>query len=584
MKIAFCTPVMNRLEDIKSTLHHNISVVAKFRGNVSLYINCFDKDDFLHFWVKSNFQFYLNNNTLKFNKIKPLDFWHFSNAKNSFSKIISEDYYSSLDGDNFLSDEEISETLELINSCHPVVFHGFSGNWGDGSSGRLTIPTEYYRKYGYLSRILPRQFDEMGLISNILANEPDATYVSYCGVNIMALSRHMSKWIELNDIDINHFEIPHSSQMVPMNPKGSSYVKRSDILTFYQMFNAAYTYLHLSRGIKSSEWYAKELRKAVTSVKPHVAVDAFSHIFETERIPTLSSEMTLYAVIKDDIIFLKKWIVYYKKLGVKRFIIVNDDSSEDIKKFLDDENIYIFNPLVGDFKSCKALWLQILLKLYQCPESWFITVDSDEFLCLENFSNSLNNYCSYLESKGYRFGSGLLVDMLPNRDATKSELLGSDFQSIYGRFYMRPPTGNFAYQNHHSIRWAFGAYWQYSHQIDARYRFFQTIDSLRKIPIIKYDYDIELNQGFHGLSFGDKSISVDKIFAHSDIIIPVFHYKYTNIFIGKLSDRNFSAYHDRTNKNLKRIISKSVKDLHREINFSPYVYKFSIEKFNSIFL
>src|SRR5690606_25746580 len=137
--------------------------------------------------------------------------------------------------------------FSVIAAHHPVLFHGFSGSWGDGTSGRVTLPADLYRKYGYINRIFPRQVDEIGLIANVLKNEPQIYFVYYRDADVREKSRLLAEFISLNGLRaVNSEVVERPATLSPVNPRGGQYVKDSHLLTFYQNFNAAYTYWLLS--------------------------------------------------------------------------------------------------------------------------------------------------------------------------------------------------------------------------------------------------------------------------------------------------------------------------------------------------
>src|SRR5690625_1018090 len=136
--VYYCIPVMNRLEDIQTTLRHNLSVLDCF-SNVKIIINLFDKSDESFNWISENFESEIASKVLEVNRLKPLAFWHFSWAKNSFKQYIGDDgVYSSLDGDNYITKDEVARTKQIYAEFGPAVVHHFTGSWGDGRDRKST--------------------------------------------------------------------------------------------------------------------------------------------------------------------------------------------------------------------------------------------------------------------------------------------------------------------------------------------------------------------------------------------------------------------------------------------------------------
>ncbi len=374
---------MHREEDLKKTLAHNLKIAEKFNGQIKIYINCFDDNNDLYNWVKSSFSSSVYEDILFFTCLSPLPHWHFSWAKNSFKDIIKEDYYSSLDGDNFLSYQEVENTLKLIRGSNNILFHGFHGQWGDGSCGRLTVPTKLYKKYGYYDDIYPRQFDEIGFMSRIFFNEPNILFVHYKNANICIKSGYLNKALELNNISVNCIAIDkETNKTCPLNQKEKDYITNDSILSFYQAFNVGLTFLRLSNNNSAKEYYQRLVNDAIVTLDRSAIKEIVEKSFTFDNFLDTTEEITLYSVVKNDSLFLKDWKKHYETIGVERFIIV-DHSDEDIGSILNSKTVTLFKPLIGDFKTCKTIWIKLLLKAFQKQNSWALTVDSDEFLSIE---------------------------------------------------------------------------------------------------------------------------------------------------------------------------------------------------------
>lgn len=579
--IAFCSPLMNRDDDLKNTLAHNISVLSKFRNRAVLHINIFNDKTNLRDWVIKNFSKYIDYGLIKLNKVRPLSYWHFSLAKNSFRNFIKEDYYSSLDGDNFLSEKNVENLFNLIDRHEKVLFHGFSGKWGDGTSGQLTLPADIYIKYGYINEIYPRQYDEIGLIAQALYGEPDLIYASYKNVDITKKSNYFKKATEYKSITNPRIYIENEDHSAPLNPRGNDYVKESKILSYYISFNSAYTFLKSITTLESQKFHRGELFKAIKFLDNDIIEDVLKRTFIFDQTITSSSELTIYAVIKNDFIFLNSWLAHYRELGVKRFIIIDDHSEEPIENYISGKDIYICKPLIGDFKNCKVYWIQLLLKAYQAEGSWAVTVDSDELINLTPRFINLQDYIHELEKNEREYSSSILIDMLPNPNIDISLFNGNNYIKHFDHAYIRPFGYDEEYFNHHSIKWGFGKYSEYSFRLDARWRFFSTLDSLRKIPLFKNTHSISLNQGFHTISVKNKFAKADELFSRPDLILPIRHYKFVSFFINKSNNTN--KYHERTQNNLNRIKNTDKISFQREIHTSPFVNKFTLDKFSEIF-
>ncbi|WP_422475561.1 glycosyltransferase family 2 protein [Endozoicomonas sp. ALB032] len=559
--ISYCIPVMNRSDDLKATLPHNISIIKSFSEQTELVVNCFDSDDVLFNWISNKFNQEIAQGLLKLNKRPTLPFWHFCWAKNSFKGFLGSKYYASLDGDNYLTEEEVSESLKLCqDKKHEYLIHLFTGQWGDGTSGRVIVSNKHYKKYGYISELYPRQFDEMALILNVLENE-NIIFVTKPNVNIFELSgyaKHFKSVSLLKKIEIK--EVDFGSIIPPLLPRGEGYAEKDPKLNIYQNINAYYSMYKISNNDKAKKEFhfklQQEQEKTFQLDNLH-ELGRIAFFLTSSGYPELSNVPTVYSVIKDDFQYLNAWYRHYKSMGIKRFIIVDDQSSSEISKELPFDDVFVFKPRIGNFKLFKVHWIKILCSLYQNENSWILTIDSDEFLDLKSsgFSN-VNELIDNLENKDLLYSGGILIEMLPSG---KTEITDENFLSKMNHHFWRSATEKYNYQNIPSIKWGFSHNWAKSFEFDFRYRFYGTIDSLRKFPVLKFNKKVKFNQGFHALGYADYQFTSEDFFENKNIIIPIKHYKFQKILKSdRLKGSNlpaFDSYFGRTAENIKSIIN-----------------------------
>ena len=566
MEIAYCAPVMNRLSDIQNTLAHNLAVLKQFEGRVQLIIACFDADTACKDWVQKNFFDEIKAGLLRFQSFPPLPHWHFSWAKNAFCDLVDARYYSSLDGDNFLSEDDIEKTLNLINdSDREYIIHHFSGTWGDGTSGRLTIPAHMYRKKPYIDELMPRQFDEIGVILRLITDFPQLVFVSRPGVNKFDSSRWCREYLDLNGIEVNHQEVDLGVIGNPLNPRDKNYIEKDETIYFYHKLNASYTFWKLSTQDPARQKFFSVLESAQREyAKTRICVENLDTLFSGSAIKSLNktNEVTLYAVNRNNYSLLGPWIEHYRALGVKRFIIVDDGSEKPLEDVLEGKDINVVRPQFGTFRSSKVFWLKALMAAFQEPGSWTLTVDVDEFLDLEapekvslGNSSPLAHYLSMADSYGWDHAAGILLDMMPSLG--ENEVTEDNFLESMGWYYFRPVNTSFNYQDLTPVQWAFGDFWPISFAFDIRYRLYGTIDCLRKVPLVRFNPELDLNQGFHALLRNGHTLSWQELLIPERGLLPIRHYKMTKVFSKKGAEgepfKRAEQYFERTQKNLERI-------------------------------
>lgn len=585
--IAYCIPVMNRVSDLKTTLNHNLEVVEPYSKEAQLIIACFDKNEECKRWIHNNYPEQLKCGILRFHSLAPLPYWHFSWAKNSFKNLISARYYSSLDGDNFLSQDELEKTLNLLrNNKQHYLIHHFSGQWGDGTCGRITFPTFLYNKSLYLNDILPRQFDEIGVILRLLTYYPDLIFVSRTGVDIFEKSGWCRDYLKLNGLTINRKEVDFGSVVAPVKQKGHDYLQACNQLFYFEHLNANYTLWKLSLFQHAKNEFKARLEGVQRAFSnSESCYNNISMLFSSQDLDKLNrtGEITLYAVNRNNYEYLLNWIDHYRKLGVKRFIIVDDGSDISLREFLDGNDIFIVRPTFGTFKTSKAFWLRILMGAFQEPGSWVVTVDVDEFLDIAQSQNTqiegslLDNLIEQTEHAGFRQIPGLLLDMMPS---PKNFTVRSDnFLETMNWHFFRPASKDLKYHNLKSVQWAFGDHWHIPLSVDIRYRLYGTVDCLRKVPIFRFDEGTYLNQGFHTLLRNEVELNWKVLLGKGQGLIPIRHYKLAKVFwsrqkTGNILERS-EQYFERTRQNLQKITSTDISYVLRSWRATPFKRKYN---------
>lgn len=580
--LSYCVPIMNRLDDLKATLESNLQVIAPYASTVEMVVSCFDAGESTEQWVSSNFSEQMRAGYLRFIRQDPLPFWHFSWAKNSFGPHISGKYYSSLDGDNFLGKDEVERTLRLLEDDRlEYMIHHWSGSWGDGTSGRVTIPTWVYKDVGYLRNILPRQFDEIGLLLRAVEKYPWLVLVSRPGVDVIAESRYAKEFLEHNNLAINRMEVDLGSAESPRNPRGKGYVNKDEKLRLFQKVNADFTLYTASSNATAKEKFEARLKQDLSLLyRSSVRGEVVSVTFTGAALDKLtrSDALTVYSVVHNDFHLLPRWLEHYRALGVQRFIIVDDNSIPPLEEYLVDEDVYVLRPLVGDFKSFKVAWIRLLMAECQEPNSWVVTVDSDEFVDIPTRLHAggstgapLVRFCQALDAKGQLHAPGLLIDLLPEGGINRS---GGSFMDEMRFHLWRPPDDSSGYRSLKPIKWAFSNYWPASFRVDARHRLFNTIDCLRKIPVVKFDESVELNQGYHTLYRHSRQLSTEEIWFDPDVVLPIRHYKMCSLFLeaDHLEERKkrTASYFGRTERNLVRIYRSDRDELLMTWRLTPF--------------
>lgn len=101
--------------------------------------------------------------------------------------------------------------------------------------------------------------------------------------------------------------------------------------------------------------------------------------------PLTVEDVPLIYLIRDDIKLVPAFLEHYRRLGVTRFICVDDQSTDGTRELLTDQpDVDLWtSPLRYKDARRGRVWREFLFRHYG-HDRWYLNVDSDEFLFYEN--------------------------------------------------------------------------------------------------------------------------------------------------------------------------------------------------------
>jgi glycosyl transferase family 2 len=144
------------------------------------------------------------------------------------------------------------------------------------------------------------------------------------------------------------------------------------------------------------------------------------------------NEIRLFGVVRDESLRLPFFLDYYRRLGVGRFFIVDNASTDGTTEYLlAQEDCCVFSTQASYAKSRAGLtWLNPLLEEYGA-DRWIVLADADELLVYPHIEKvALPDFCRWLDRTGAQGMFTLLLDMYSKKplDQIKYEK-GHDFLS-----------------------------------------------------------------------------------------------------------------------------------------------------------
>lgn len=254
--LSYCIPVMNRLDDLQLTLAENLSANLPYRSRIEFLVIAFEDQPEILPWLRQNFASQMADGYLRTIALPSLPVWHFGQAKNRFRPYLSGRLYSSLDADNFVTDDETELLLDLFDhEGATFMVHHFSGTWGDGSSGRLTMPRWAYRQVGYDEDLMPRQFDEVDAILSTLVRFPGLTLCHYNTENTVLDTDNIRAFLRGVGLKPHMRRLPTPDRRPAANPRPATYVTDDPKIAAMQSINEGLCFLkHLVDYGERERW------------------------------------------------------------------------------------------------------------------------------------------------------------------------------------------------------------------------------------------------------------------------------------------------------------------------------------------
>jgi hypothetical protein len=143
--------------------------------------------------------------------------------------------------------------------------------------------------------------------------------------------------------------------------------------------------------------------------------------------PLRSADVPLLFLAHDDLKFMRSLLLHYRRLGVTRFICVDDQSEDGTRAFLcaqPDVDVWTSGVRYREARRGK-LWREALFARYG-KNRWYLNIDADEYLVYDRcFERPLPQLIAHLESLGVRRYAAPMIDMYPGGEVSAFAFDGS---------------------------------------------------------------------------------------------------------------------------------------------------------------
>ena len=236
-------------------------------------------------------------------------------------------------------------------------------------------------------------------------------------------------------------------------------------------------------------------------------------------------EILCCATVRDEADRLEFFLDYYERLGVDRFLLIDNESRDETRELLlDRPNTHLWR---SDMHYARAnygmAWVEVVLRAYGRAH-WCLVVDADELLYYPDVeTRSLRDLCASLDERGAVALPTVLLDMYsggPLREAMRHP--GSSPLDVC-RFFDRD------FSHSHQAR---ATPWEnidgFSGGVRRRVFGENTDVFLSKVPLVRYADDRILFAGMHGTNAPRDKVSWERG--------ALLHFKFTARFVERLEE------------------------------------------------
>ncbi len=147
---------------------------------------------------------------------------------------------------------------------------------------------------------------------------------------------------------------------------------------------------------------------------------------DSRPLPEAASEIRATLVARNEIVRLPRVLAHHRRLGVDRFLVVDDHSDDGSREFLlAQPDVHVFIG-AGRFATQKAVWREILLTEH-CQDIWTVNIDADECLVYPGMEDlDLHEFCRFLDAEGSLGLYAPMVDMYSREPLDQVQLHDDD--------------------------------------------------------------------------------------------------------------------------------------------------------------
>ena len=242
---------------------------------------------------------------------------------------------------------------------------------------------------------------------------------------------------------------------------------------------------------------------------------------DEKTLTIFAQDILCCVVVRNEAIRLPYFLAYYRGQGIDKFLVIDNNSTDNTLAFLlDQPDVYVWQSSYSfNQANFGAGWFELLLRKYGLGH-WCLIVDADELLYYRDCEHrTIVDLCKSLARANKRAFKAVLLDMYADKPVKETHYsAGQNFLEVCPyfdrQFYHTKYENGGPFAN------------QTSYYGGARERVFGRNGDylLSKVPLLKYDLDCILAGGQHWTN-----LPVTDLAAESGCVL---HFKYFSSFPG----------------------------------------------------
>lgn len=152
-----------------------------------------------------------------------------------------------------------------------------------------------------------------------------------------------------------------------------------------------------------------------TRLRPKQRPGPVIHRIDTRPLDIGADEVVAVGKLRNEMLRLPDFLRHHRRLGVRRFLAIDDRSDDGTREFLlDQPDVHVFE-IREPFAESRggARWTSAVLDQF-APGRWALTLDADELFVYPGCETfDLRWLCRYLESAGADCMTAEMIDMYP---------------------------------------------------------------------------------------------------------------------------------------------------------------------------